>query len=171
MFFFVHFPLLFSFSHFSKILIFHVFISFIFPCSDLMDVDAINVLASGKGKGSSSPRDGCFKCGGAHFQRDCNVHVTSRKGKGKKGEQGKSWSKSAGKGKSKDGNGKSKGSKGAKGSYNGDTSKTGLSSLEKSKSETSFTKDGVLTNGLIVGTQLAGTKVGNKPMTIPQARR
>ena len=28
-------------------------------------------LSSGKGKGSSSPRDGCFKCGGAHIQRDC----------------------------------------------------------------------------------------------------
>ena len=32
-----------------------------------------------KEKGSSFPRDGCFKCGGAHFQRDCNT----RKGKGK----------------------------------------------------------------------------------------
>ena len=29
-----------------------------------------------KEKGSSSPRDGCLKCGGAHFQRDC----TARKG-------------------------------------------------------------------------------------------
>ena len=29
-----------------------------------MDVDAVNSLSSGKGKGSSSPRDGC---GGAHF--------------------------------------------------------------------------------------------------------
>ena len=30
-------------------------------------------LSSGKGKGSSGPRDGCFQCGGAHFQRDCNA--------------------------------------------------------------------------------------------------
>ena len=45
--------------------------------SDPMDVDAVNSLLSGKGKGSSSPRDVCFKCGGAHFQRDCNA----RKGK------------------------------------------------------------------------------------------
>ena len=32
--------------------------------SDPMDVDAVNYLSlsSGKGKGSSSPRDGCFKC-------------------------------------------------------------------------------------------------------------
>ena len=46
--------------------------------SDPMDVDAVNSLfSSGKGKGSSSPRDGCLKCGGAHFQRDC----TARKGK------------------------------------------------------------------------------------------
>ena len=39
--------------------------------SDPMDADAINSLSSGKGKVSSSPRDGCSKCGGAHFQRDC----------------------------------------------------------------------------------------------------
>ena len=39
--------------------------------SDLMDVDADNSLSSGKGKGSLSPRGGCFECGGAHFQRDC----------------------------------------------------------------------------------------------------
>ena len=42
--------------------------------SDPMDVDGVNSLSSGKGKGSSSPRDGCFKCGGAQFQRDCNAH-------------------------------------------------------------------------------------------------
>ena len=57
--------------------------------SDPMNVDAVNSLSSGKGKGSSSPRDGCFKCGGAHFQRDCNA----RKGTGKqsygKGTQAK----------------------------------------------------------------------------------
>ena len=47
--------------------------------SDPMDVDAVNTLSSSKGKGSSSPRDGCFKCDGAHFQRDCNA----RKGNGK----------------------------------------------------------------------------------------
>ena len=41
--------------------------------SDPMDVDAVNFFSPGKGKGSSSPRDGCCKCGGAHFQRDCNV--------------------------------------------------------------------------------------------------
>ena len=41
--------------------------------SDPMDVDAVNAPSSVKGKGSSSPRDGCFKCGGAHFQRDCNA--------------------------------------------------------------------------------------------------
>ena len=28
--------------------------------SDPMDVDAVNSLSSGKGKGSLSPRDGCF---------------------------------------------------------------------------------------------------------------
>ena len=42
--------------------------------SDPMDVGAVNFLSlSSKGEWSSSPRDGCLKCGGAHFQRDCNA--------------------------------------------------------------------------------------------------
>ena len=45
--------------------------------SDPKDVDAISSLSSG----SPSLRGGCFKCGGADFQRDCNVHVNPRKGK------------------------------------------------------------------------------------------
>ena len=53
--------------------------------ADPKDVDAINSLASGTGKGSPSPPDGRFQCGGAHVQRDCHVHVTPRKSNGKKG--------------------------------------------------------------------------------------
>ena len=62
--------------------------------SDPMNVDAFNFfhLAREKKKGSSSPRDGCFKCSVAHFQRDCIVHVTRRKGNGKNGKQNKSLS-------------------------------------------------------------------------------
>ena len=45
--------------------------------SDPMDVDAVNSLSSGKGKGSSSPRDGRF--GGAHFQRDCDARKSTGK--------------------------------------------------------------------------------------------
>ena len=54
--------------------------------SDPMDVGAVNSLSFGKGKGSSSPRDGCFECGGAHFQRDCNARKNTgmqSSGKGK----------------------------------------------------------------------------------------
>ena len=49
--------------------------------SDPMDIDAVNSLSlsSGKRKGSSSPRDGCFKYGGAHFQRDCNARKSTGK--------------------------------------------------------------------------------------------
>ena len=80
--------------------------------SDPVDVDAVNSLVW-QGKRSSCPRDGCFKRGGAHFQRDC----IARKGTGKqsygKGKQSKSWSKSepshSGKGERKENNGKSKG--------------------------------------------------------------
>ena len=69
--------------------------------SDPMDGDAVNSLSSGKGKVLSSPRDGCFKCGGAHFQRDCNARKNTSKESSGKGKQSKSWSKSEGKGKSK----------------------------------------------------------------------
>ena len=97
--------------------------------SDIMDVDAVNSLSSGKGKGSSSPRDGCFKCGGAHFQRDCNARKSTSKQSYGKGKQSKSWSKSepsfSFKGKSKENKRKSKGkskgttssNQGAKGSH------------------------------------------------------
>ena len=60
--------------------------------SDPMDVGAVNSLSSGKGKGSSGPRDGCFKCVGAHFQRDCNASKNNGKQSSGKGKQSKSWS-------------------------------------------------------------------------------
>ena len=89
------------------------------------------LLSSGKGKGSSSPRDGCFMCGGAHLERDCNAEKNTGKQSSGKGKQSKSWSKSEGKGKSKENKGKSKGqSKGAKGSCKGFASKMGTSGLE-----------------------------------------
>ena len=90
---------------------------------------------------SSSPRGGCFKCGGAHFHRDCNARKSTGKQPCGKGKQSKSWSKSEGKGRSQENKGqskgKSKGTKGAKGSHKGKTSKTGLSDLDNSKSEIS----------------------------------
>ena len=66
--------------------------------SDPMDVDAVNSLSSGTGNGSSIPRDGCFKCGGANFQRDCNARKSTGKQSYGKGKQSKSWSKSESKG-------------------------------------------------------------------------
>ena len=107
--------------------------------SDPMDVDAVNSLSCGKGNGSSSPRDGCVnKCGGAHFQRDCNARKNTGKQSSGKGKQSKSWSKSEGKGRTRENpQENSKGTKGAKGSHKGRTSKTGLSGLENSKSEAS----------------------------------
>ena len=44
--------------------------------------------------------------------RDCKIHVTPRRGSGKKGKQSKSWSNSAGKRKVKESKGEEK-SKGA----------------------------------------------------------
>ena len=75
--------------------------------SDRVDVDAVNSLSSGKGKVSSSPRDGCLKCGGAYFLRDCNARKSTGKQSSGKGKQSKSWSKRKGKGKSKENKGKS----------------------------------------------------------------
>ena len=59
--------------------------------SDPMDVGAVNSLSSVKGEWSSSPRDGCSKCGGAHFQRDCNASKHTGKQSSGKGKQSKSW--------------------------------------------------------------------------------
>ena len=75
--------------------------------SDPVDVGAVNYLSSSKGIGSSSPRDGCFKCRGANFHRDCNARKSTSKQSSGKGKHSKSWSKSEGKGKSKASNGKS----------------------------------------------------------------
>ena len=75
------------------------------------------------------------------YQRDCNARKSTGKQSSGKGKQSKSWSKNEGKGKTKENEGKSKGqskgTKGAKGSHKCKTSKTGLSCLENSKSETS----------------------------------
>ena len=100
--------------------------------SDPMDVGTVNSLSSGKGKGSSSPRDGCLKCGGAHFQRDCNARKCTGKQSSGKGKRSKSWSKIEGKRKSKENKGKTKGkskrtksaNQGAKGARKGKTSKS-----------------------------------------------
>ena len=109
--------------------------------SDPTDVGAVHSLSSGKGEGSSSPRDGCFKCGGAHFQRDCNASKSTGKQSSGQGRQSKSWSKSEGKGKSKENKRNAKDSpkepKVPKALAKIKTSKTGILGLENLKTETS----------------------------------
>ena len=120
--------------------------------SDPMDVDAVN--SSGKGRWSLSPRDGCFKSGGAHFQRDRTARWSTGEQSLGKCKQCKSWSKSEGKGRSKENKGnskrKSKGTKGAiqgaKGSHKGKTSKTSLSGLENSQIRDKLGNSGIGTN-------------------------
>ena len=165
--------------------------------SDPMDVDAVNSLLSGKGKGSSSPRDGCFMCGGANFNETANARMNTGKQSSGKDKQSKSWSKSEGKGKSKENKGKSKGkskgTKGVKGSHKGKTSKL-VSQVLKTRNQrqartlrnfhrhvpltlpenmfgivTNGTMAGLLINGMMTGVLLDGTKVGDKRMTLPQA--
>ena len=116
--------------------------------SDPMDVGAVSSLSSGTGKWSSDLRDGCLKCGEAHFQRDCNASKNTGKQTSGKSNQSKPSSMSepsiSGKGKSKENQGKSKGlskgtkseNNGAKGSCKSKTSGTGISGLENLKSET-----------------------------------
>ena len=81
--------------------------------SDPVDVDAVNSLSSGKGKGDQVRVMGVVKVASNRLAK-----------------QSKSWSKSEGKGKSKENKGKSKGqskgSKCAKGSCKDKTSKTGI---------------------------------------------
>ena len=43
------------------------------------DVGAVKSLSSVEGKGSSFRLLGIFKCGGAHFQRDCNARKSTGK--------------------------------------------------------------------------------------------
>ena len=101
--------------------------------SDPTDVGVVSSLLSDSGVG-------CFKSGGAHFQRNYNARRSTGKQSCGKGNQSKSWSKSgpslSGKGKSKENKGKSKGTRsanqGAKGSHKGKTSITGLSGLDNS---------------------------------------
>ena len=88
-----------------------------------------------------SSRDGCSKCGGAHFQRDCCARkITGKQSSGKRQTEQVMAKERVTKTRRKS-KGKSKGTKGAiqgaKGSHKGKTSKTGLSGLENSKSETS----------------------------------
>ena len=103
-----------------------------------MDVDAVNSLSSGKGAGSLSPRDGCLKCGGAHFQRDCNARKNTGKQPSGKGKQSKSWSKKVRVKITRENPKEPKvRTQDAKGSHKGKTSKTCLSGFENSKSEAS----------------------------------
>ena len=149
---------------------------------DPMDVDAVNSLSSGKGKASSSPREGCFKCGGAHHQRDCNARKGKSKQSSGKGKQsGKSWSKSEGKGRSKENKGKSEGqSKGVKGATN--RTRVNARQLIRSRNMhrciplTTLTQTilgvmtvGVTLNGMMTGIKLDGMKAGIKLMTTLQA--
>ena len=62
--------------------------------SDPMDFEPVNSLSLfWQRKRVSSPRDGCFKCGGAHCQRDCNARKGTGKQSKSKGKQSKSWSR------------------------------------------------------------------------------
>ena len=156
--------------------------------SDPMDVDAVNSLLSGKGKGSSSPRDGCFKCGGAHFQRDCNARKNAGKQSSGKCKQSRSWSKSEGKGKTKENQGNPKENprepKVPKACTRAKHRKL-VSLVWKTRNGRQVQKlrnrdmsvpltfpgtmAGRVTNGTMAGVLLVGTKVGHKRMTLPQA--
>ena len=105
--------------------------------SDPMDVDAINSLSSDKG--SSSPRDECFKYARAFFQRDCNavmVQISSRLTRTDRASHDPRVKIKRGvKENKKISRRKSKGIKDTKHTYKGKSSKTCFSDLENSKSE------------------------------------
>ena len=161
--------------------------------SDPMDVDAVNSLSRlAREKGSSSPRDGCFKCGVAQVQRDCNA----RKGTGKqtsgKGNQSRSWSTSeppiSVKGKSKENQGDSKEPKlriNVPKAYTKAKHRKRVSHVLKTRSRKQIQElrnlhtsvplifpglmVGIVTNGMMARVLMNGTKVGNNRMTLPQA--
>ena len=123
--------------------------------SDPMDVGEVNSRQVTE-KGHQVRAMGVKKCGGTHFQRDCNASENTGKPSSGKGKQSKSWSTSEDKGKINQNNGKSKGqskgSTGAKGSCKGKTSKTGISGLENVKSETSSETQGSAHMGHVCAT-------------------
>ena len=140
-------------------------------------------LSSGKGKGSSSPRDGRFKCGGAHFQRGCNARKSTGKQSSGKGKHSKSWSKSEGKGRVK----RTRESpwKMVPKVRTRTKHRKLVSQVLKTRNQRQVQKlrnlhrhaplilpgtmAGVLINEMMTGVLLDGTKVGNKRMTPPQA--
>ena len=165
--------------------------------ADPKDVDALDSLASGTGKGSTSPRHGRFQCGGAHVQRDCHVHVTPRKGNGKKGSRANHGPRVLTKERARkiretdNPKGRSTGSKSAKSSDKGKcrTLVHLVCKTPRNRDKFTDTKNlhnrimrtilpltiprlmmaGMFTNGMMTGTRLAGMNFGNKPMTFPQA--
>ena len=161
--------------------------------SDPMDVDAVNSLSSGKGKGSSSPRDGFCKCGGAHFQRDCHARkrASNRLVKANRASHGPRVRVKA-RVKKTSGNPKEN-PKVPKVRTRAKHRKL-VSQVLKTRNQrqaqtlrnlhrhvpltltgtmvgmvTNGTMTGVLMNGMMTGVLLDGTKVGNKRMTLPQA--
>ena len=108
--------------------------------SDPTDVGAVNSLSSVQGKWSSGPSVGCFKCGGAPFQRDGYASKNTGKQSSGKGNQSKLWSKSepsmTGKGKCEE-HGTKGAIQGSESSVENKLSTIGISGLENLKSETS----------------------------------
>ena len=151
--------------------------------------------SSGKEKGTSSPRDRCFKSGGAHFQRDCNARNSTGKQSSGKGKQSKSWSKSEGKVKKENkgkSNGKSRRNQKCEPRCQRCTQRQNIESGTRKRMQartfrnlhrhtprtfpgtmvgtvTNGSMAGVLMNGMMTGVLLDGTKAGNKRMTLPRA--
>ena len=104
-----------------------------------MDVGAVNSLSTGKGKGSSSPRDGYFKYG-EHIFNNCNARKVTACNHLAKTDRASHGPRVMAKDRVRKVRGKTKGtsklSKGVKGSYKRKTSNTGLIGLENPKTET-----------------------------------
>ena len=123
--------------------------------SDPMDVDAVNSLSSGKGKGSWSPRDGCFGAVEQNFNETAmhaRAQASNRLLRAIRASHGPtvcphSQAKVRVKKTRRKSEGKSKGiissNQGAKGLQKSKTSKISLRGLENSKTETTFRNSGI----------------------------
>ena len=160
--------------------------------SDPMDVDAVNSLSSGKGKGSSSPRDGCFNFCGAHFQRDCNASkntASNRLAKANRASHGPRVRAKARVKRTRENSEENpkepKVPQVPKARTRAKHRKL-VSQVLKTRNQRQArtlrnlhrrvpltlpgTMVGIVTNGTMAGVLLDGTKVGNKRMTLAQAR-
>ena len=132
--------------------------------SDPMDVDAVSHPL--KGKGSSSPRVGCLKCGGAHFQRDCSARKAQARNRMAKANRASNGPIVCPQTQAKVMEGRTR--ENPKDNPKKETKvRTKVPKVRTRATDRKLVSQ--VWSGMMIGVMLDGTKVGNKRMTLPQS--